>query len=412
MSLNLSPNIPANVVEIGQEVTQGVVSALNNGQSPDATNVFLCRNNTFTTSDAAVRITQTGAGEAFRVEDTTTPDTTPFVVTADGRVGIGTTTVGTNALTVSGNTAVTGTVAVTGGVTTTSANTFTVASGTAVPLTIQNNGTGNSLVVNDVASDTTPFVINADGNVGIGKTTPTVSLDVAGFAYFESGGGGAGDAFKFVSTNTGRTGPTVRIENSGLGASLRIDDQTSDTTPFIVDAGGNVGVKNASPSYDLDVNGTANVGTLRFSDGTTMTTAPSGVPTVEQTWSYSDNSVTIKTDQSSPAITLDNDISVADISYDRLTFTSGDYETVYAEGGLSMSYLGTPYFQINGPSITVANHTLDASGITFPDTSTQTTAVTIVSDNTDPGIIENVTYDLELQITVAGVSYAVPARLI
>jgi hypothetical protein len=50
-------------------------------------------------------------------------------------------------------------------------STITVASGTTVPLTIQNNGTGNSFVVNDVASDTTPFVIDATGNVAIGGTS-------------------------------------------------------------------------------------------------------------------------------------------------------------------------------------------------------------------------------------------------
>jgi len=53
----------------------------------------------------------------------------------------------------------------------------TVASGTTVPLTIQNNGTGNSFVVNDVASDTTPFIISSDGNVGIG--TNSISRVVA-----------------------------------------------------------------------------------------------------------------------------------------------------------------------------------------------------------------------------------------
>jgi hypothetical protein len=37
----------------------------------------------------AVRITQTGTGEAFRVEDSANPDNTAFVVNADGRLGIG-----------------------------------------------------------------------------------------------------------------------------------------------------------------------------------------------------------------------------------------------------------------------------------------------------------------------------------
>ena len=54
-------------------------------------------------------------------------------------------------------------------------STITVASGSTVPLTIQNNGTGNSLVVNDVASDTAPFVIDANGNVGVGTSAPNLS---------------------------------------------------------------------------------------------------------------------------------------------------------------------------------------------------------------------------------------------
>lgn len=47
-------------------------------------------------------------------------------------------------------------------------------------LSLTNTGTGNSFVVNDQASDTTPFVIDAAGNVGIGLATPTQALDVAG----------------------------------------------------------------------------------------------------------------------------------------------------------------------------------------------------------------------------------------
>ena len=41
-------------------------------------------------SNAALRITQTGAGEAIRVEDSANPDSTPFVVSSAGSVGIGT----------------------------------------------------------------------------------------------------------------------------------------------------------------------------------------------------------------------------------------------------------------------------------------------------------------------------------
>jgi len=42
------------------------------------------------TSSTALEIRQTGTGLAFKIEDSTNPDATPFVVTADGSVGIGT----------------------------------------------------------------------------------------------------------------------------------------------------------------------------------------------------------------------------------------------------------------------------------------------------------------------------------
>ena len=41
------------------------------------------------TSTELVRLTQTGSGPALIVEDSENPDTTPFVVTADGKVGVG-----------------------------------------------------------------------------------------------------------------------------------------------------------------------------------------------------------------------------------------------------------------------------------------------------------------------------------
>ncbi len=51
----------------------------------------------------ALRITQRGAGEAFRVEDTNTPDTTAFVIDQHGKVGIGVAPDATAALNVDTN---------------------------------------------------------------------------------------------------------------------------------------------------------------------------------------------------------------------------------------------------------------------------------------------------------------------
>jgi hypothetical protein len=45
-------------------------------------------------SSAALRVTQTGTGDALRVEDSANPDSTPFVITNDGKIGIGLSTIG------------------------------------------------------------------------------------------------------------------------------------------------------------------------------------------------------------------------------------------------------------------------------------------------------------------------------
>ena len=55
--------------------------------------------------------------------------------------------------------------------------TFSASSG--VPVTITNTGTGNSFVVNDAAGDTTPFVVDASGNVGIWNSTPLAAIDAS-----------------------------------------------------------------------------------------------------------------------------------------------------------------------------------------------------------------------------------------
>ena len=52
-----------------------------------------------TTTDAALRITQLGTGNALLVEDSTNPDSTPFVIDTNGRVIVGTTTAQTIAST-------------------------------------------------------------------------------------------------------------------------------------------------------------------------------------------------------------------------------------------------------------------------------------------------------------------------
>ncbi len=63
----------------------------------------------------------------------------------------------------------------------------TLAGSTAIPFVIQNRGNDLSFVVEDVATDTTPFVIDEAGLVGIGRLAPRALLDVDGGDFIVSG---------------------------------------------------------------------------------------------------------------------------------------------------------------------------------------------------------------------------------
>ena len=85
-------------VDLGSQplTTTGVIStgAATIGGSITASGSITATSAIFSVSSSsdAVRITQTGSGNSLVVEDSTNPDSSPFVVDSNGSVGIGTTT--------------------------------------------------------------------------------------------------------------------------------------------------------------------------------------------------------------------------------------------------------------------------------------------------------------------------------
>jgi hypothetical protein len=82
------------IVQGGSTVKATVANIVGAGTSPGSfTNITGSANAIISVTDntnAALRITQLGTGNALLVEDSTNPDASPFVINAAGRVGIGT----------------------------------------------------------------------------------------------------------------------------------------------------------------------------------------------------------------------------------------------------------------------------------------------------------------------------------
>jgi peptidoglycan/xylan/chitin deacetylase (PgdA/CDA1 family) len=258
------------------------------------------------TTTLGVKITNTGAGDSFVVEDSASTDTTPFVITAAGNVGIGTNNPGAT-LEVNGNIRANALYGYTGG----SASHLNLYS-PGFSIVARNQLSINSGLVFQGGSLTTANNQNltitpqsgyntliTSGNVGIGTTGPGYNLDIQQNAANNG----------FVGVNTKETGNTSAAIIGNLKASdgtytlpgiwfgqggaitpsftnyafLKDGSGTYFNTPssqviqfrvnnankMTIDAAGNVGIGTTSPVEKLDVNGNLrieNQGQLKFGE--------------------------------------------------------------------------------------------------------------------------------------------------
>lgn len=143
----------------------------------------------------AVAITQTGAGEAFRVEDETSPDATPFVISSAGRVGIGVTPDAVTALAVDSG----GIKFSDGSIQTTAVGSFSTAqlSGYATTTQIQGIAFTSQLsgfaTTDQISGFTTSAQVEAISDAQISLITPTSIGAVATSDVIQISQGGTGE---------------------------------------------------------------------------------------------------------------------------------------------------------------------------------------------------------------------------
>lgn len=109
-----------------------------------------------------------------------------------------------------------------------------------------------------------------------------------------SGSNAANTGTLLKSSVTGTLSPAVplMVTNLGAGLSLRVNDETgdSDTTPFVVNAGGDVGIRQGTPAAPLHVNGEAIIGTTGLACSATTTGAIRFTSGGTPPWNYCNGS--------------------------------------------------------------------------------------------------------------------------
>jgi hypothetical protein len=160
-----------------------------------------------------------------------------------------------------------------------------VTDNTNAALRITQLGTGNALLVEDSANpDSTPFVITAAGDVGIGTTAPSQKLEVAGNILANGGSisigtGGlyqAGSIFSDASW-----GMLFRAKQASPSQADFRWANSADTERMRITSAGNVGIGTSSPAVKLDVSGVAKATALSLS-GTTAFSA--GTISLDSNW--------------------------------------------------------------------------------------------------------------------------------
>lgn len=138
-------------------------------------------------------------------------------------------------------------------------------------LAIVQTGSGNAFIVHDSASvDSTPFVIDSAGNVGIGNSTPDVKLAITG-----SSGIQARATDGTVNQIIAKPDISTLAAFSGTYSNHDYAFVTNNIEKLRISSSGNVGIGITNPTYKLHV-----VGTGYFTDKLSLVSSGPGNATI------------------------------------------------------------------------------------------------------------------------------------
>lgn len=222
-----------------------------------------------------LRITQTGTGNAFVVEDSDNPDSTPFVINSSGRVKVGT-SLDVSAANIHSISSVYGIESygdlagvyargLTYGLIAEAISDRNLVAGIVASATNDELffGVYYGALLSAYSSNNLNYSVRLqDGSQGLNKVLVDVTGD--GSANWKSD-----LILTSIVASASSTGDIVRITQTGTGNALVVEDSANpDATPFIVHTTGNVGVGTASPGNNLHVQGSMKL-TGTFSGNTT-----------------------------------------------------------------------------------------------------------------------------------------------
>jgi hypothetical protein len=258
LAINLSGNAEVFITAAAEDIAN-----VNETNTFTANQIISVTDNT----NAALRVTQLGTGNAILVEDSSNPDSTPFVVNASGNVGIGTTA-------------------------------------PAVPLDISGNSTGRTSQyirnLNTTANSASELVLWADNNT---EYTGLVAFaQAAGYLSFNNPSGGVINvvpaqplAFWTNNTERFRFGPAGQLGIAGANYGTSGQSLISGGSGTAPSWGSPAALSTASgsaPSYSarawVNFNGTGTVSIRASGNVTSITDNGTGDYTINFTTAMSD----------------------------------------------------------------------------------------------------------------------------